>query len=87
MNRCLICNKESVYGDLCKGCWLGLKCFERNCKLLARAITYLGPKRKLRTKRQRRESRKRSAEISRLVEQQRTDANDRTICFDHALNQ
>lgn len=74
--KCLICNAKADYGDLCKDCWLGLKYFHHTPRLLARAITYLGPKRKLRTKHQRRESRKRQTEIQRLTEQQRAAAKD-----------
>lgn len=87
MNRCLICNKESEYGDLCKECWVGLKCFHRNVKLLGRAVTYLGGKRKLRTKKQRRGLRKRESELSRLINAQKADAGDRNIRFENAIRE
>lgn len=86
MTRCLICKSEAVYGDLCKECWLGLKCFHRNTKLLGRAVAYLTKKGHLRTKHERRGSRKRESELSRLINQQRADVNDRVIRFEHSIS-
>lgn len=84
---CLICKLEAIYGDLCKDCWLGLKMFKRDVRLLGRAISYLGPtKRQLRTKRERRVSRKRIKELERLSLAQQQDRTDREIRFDHAIN-
>lgn len=85
MDRCLICRSEAVYGDLCKDCWLGLKSFNRNTKLLGRAISYLGKKHKLRSKNERRGLRKRVSQLSRLINQQRADASDRSIRFEHVI--
>lgn len=84
--NCLICRNEAVYGDLCKDCWVGLARFKRDTKLLGRAISYLGSRKKtLRTKRDRRKLRKHHVEVKQLVEQQRADANDREIRFEHAI--
>jgi hypothetical protein len=84
MDRCLICREKAKYGDLCADCWLGLKCFDRNPKLLGRATAYVKRKGRLRTKHHRRESRKRESELSRLINEQRKDANDRETRFDYA---
>lgn len=86
MDRCLICNQKAEYGDLCKNCWLGMKMFQRNTKLLGRAISYLGGKKKLRTKHHRRGLRKRESELSRLINEQRKDTNDRRVRFEHAVS-
>lgn len=86
MNRCLICKDEAVYGDLCKECWLGLKCFHGETKLLGRAISYLSGKKSLRTKNDRRGLRKRNSKLARLIQEQRADAHDRNIRFEHAIN-
>lgn len=84
--KCLICRAEAEYGDLCKSCWLGLKMFQRNTKLLGRAIAYLGPvKRKLKTKRQRRAAMHETSELKKLIESQRRDENDRNLRFEQAI--
>ena len=83
--RCLICRDEAVYGDLCKECWLGLKCFQRNPKLLGRAVAYCSPgkhKQTLRPKKAVRQSRK----LQKLVNDQQKDAHDRIIRFEHAVD-
>lgn len=86
MDRCLICKNEAVYGDLCKECWLGLKCFHHNPKLVGRANSYLANKHKLRTKKERRGLRKHESQLSRLIREQRKDANDRRVRFEHAVS-
>ncbi len=82
--KCLICGIEAVYGDLCKDCWIGLKCFQRNTKLLGRAVAYCANgkhKKTLRPKKTARLSRK----LKKLVDEQRKDAHDRIIRFERAV--
>lgn len=86
MNHCLICKKAAQYGDLCKDCWLGLKLFQHSPKLLGRANSYLNHKNKLRTKKERRGVRKRDSELSRLIRQQKADARDTRVRFEHAIS-
>lgn len=83
---CLICKAEAVYGDLCKDCWLGLKCFGRSVKLLGRATAYLSRKGNLRTKFERRAKRHRTSQIEKLKREQWRDDHDREMRFDHAVN-
>lgn len=83
--KCLICPSSTDYGDLCKECWLGLKCFQRDAKRLGRAITYLTRKGMLITKRERRKRRKQGAELAQLIGQQRKDEKDRNLRLDHAI--
>jgi hypothetical protein len=79
--KCLICRSKAEYGDLCKECWLGLKCFERNTKFLGRAIAYLKRKGTLLTKHEARRDRK----LRKLIAEQQKDAHDRIIRFEHAM--
>ena len=79
---CKICKKPAEYGDLCKNCWLGLKLFNRDKRLLGRAVAYVTKSAKLTTKRERRRERARQAELKKLdalavVVQERNQRNDR----------
>jgi hypothetical protein len=88
MTLCLFCKQEAVYGDLCKTCWLGLKMFNRDVRLLGRAVAYLSPnKRQLKTKRERRTERKKIREVRLLKTSQWRDKADREVRFDHAISE
>jgi len=85
--NCAICSQVLLgsSGEICRQCESGLKVFNHNAKLLGRATSYVSGKLRQPKKKFKKFKRK-NRQLQQLVKEQRRDARDNYIRFEHAVS-
>lgn len=84
--QCVVCS-ALIFADhqICIKCENGIKAFDSSAKLLSRAAAFVGGN--LRSAKQKvPKIRKKKRRLEKLVQQQRRDATDRNMRFEHSVN-
>lgn len=85
--NCAICNQVlGAPADICNRCESGLRAFNNSTRLLGRAASFLSGKLR-RPKKRYKKFKARNRKLGELVKQQRADARDNYIRFEHAISE